>query len=52
MKMHGQLKEHYNKKGDANVPTQTSVLGTWVTTQRQAYAKGKLSHDRVNFSTI
>ena len=47
MKMHGQLKEHYNKKGDANVPTQTSVLGTWVTTQRQAYAKGKLSHDRV-----
>ena len=48
--MYGKLRTYKNRHGDCNVPQaweQDQSLGTWVGTQRQRKAKGRLSPERI-----
>ena len=42
-----QLVQYKANHGDCNIPTTQGQLGTWVSTQRANYRKGKLSQDRI-----
>lgn len=46
-----QLKEYYEQHQDCNVPQRyenNPSLGIWVSDQRQAYKKNKLSQERID----
>ena len=43
-----ELVQYKAKHGDCNVPTKQGKLGTWVHTQRIAYAAGSLAQDRTD----
>ena len=49
-KMYEQLQEYFNQHQHSNVPTvykENLQLARWVSRQRHAYKKGKLSQDRI-----
>lgn len=50
--MYGRLKEYHDEIGDCNVPHywndgRKPKLGSWVSTQRRNYTKGKLTRERI-----